>query len=210
MVIGLLTLAAIPTTIGVAEGVSHQRRQNADAADEKRMAKFHVDVYCDAKSSRREEVHGKRLVLRDDKVYIDDADASKRSRPAHPVTAFYIAYPDEERAPTLGLVSTIADDPPMLNWIYVDKETLELRYGNRTQSREHHVGPWDWTKGEDGEGDGEGLVFEGWEGFVVVEEGDGKWGVRFDRRDDGLKGVEGVKGKRVLQVSLERRLIEGG
>lgn len=103
----------------------------------------------------------------------------------------------------------------MLNWIYVDKETLELKYGNRTQSREHLVGPWDWTKdGEDGDDEGEaggdGLVFEGWEGFVLVEEEEGVWGVRFDRRDDGLKGVVGVKGKRLLRVSLERKMVEGG
>lgn len=68
MVIGLLTLAAIPTTIGVAEGVSHQRRQDREDADESRTAKFHLDVYCDAKSSKRDQVHGKRVVLRDDKV----------------------------------------------------------------------------------------------------------------------------------------------
>lgn len=126
------------------------------------------------------------------------------------MTAFYIAYPDEERPPTRGLVSTISHDPPMLNWIYVDSDTLELKYGNRTQSREHLVGPWDWTEEEDGEGEGEGLVFEGWEGFVLVEEEEGVWGVRFDRMDDGLKGVVGVKGKRVLRVSLERKMVEGG
>lgn len=134
------------------------------------------------------------------------------------MTAFYIAYPDPERPPTRGLVSTISDDPPLLNWIYVDRDTLELKYGNRTQSREHFVGPWDWTADADddgdgegqGEGEGEGLVFEGWEGFVLVEEEEGVWGVRFDRGDDGLKGVVGVKGKRVLRVSLERKMVEGG
>ena len=57
---------------------------------------------------------------------------------------------------------------------------------------------------------GEGLVFDGWEGFVLVREGEGVWGVRFDRGDDGLKGVEGVRGKRVLRVSLERKMVEGG
>jgi len=111
------------------------------------------------------------------------------------MTAFYIAYPDPERPPTRGLVSTISDDPPLLNWIYVDRDTLELKYGNRTQSREHFVGPWDWTADADDDGDGEGQ---------------GVWGVRFDRGDDGLKGVVGVKGKRVLRVSLERKMVEGG
>jgi hypothetical protein len=68
MVIGLLTLAAIPTVIGVAEGVSQQRQQNEAKSDEKRMSKFNLDAYCESKSSRAREVHGKRVVLRDGKV----------------------------------------------------------------------------------------------------------------------------------------------
>ncbi len=237
MALAFLTLgiAAIPTTIGVAEGVSYQRQQTAQSQntdeDEKRMAKFQLEVYCDAKSSRSKEIHGRRVVLRDDKVYI----SSSSTPSAHPVTAFYILYPDPDRPPTLGLVSTISLDPPVLNWIYVDKDTLELKYGNRTQSREHLVGPWGWTPAEeedenDGdlvrrkgdkqedengkgtwkEGEGEGLVFEGWEGFVAVEEEEGVWGVRFDKRDDGLKGVQGMKEKKILQISLERKMLEDG
>lgn len=108
-------------------------------------------------------------------------------------------YPDDEREPTRGLVSTISVDPPLLNWIYVDKNTLELKYGNRTQSREHIVGPWDWTEDE------AGLTLEDWEGFVAVEEKDGEWAIYFDRDDNSLKGR--AKGKRVLPCSLERRLL---
>jgi hypothetical protein len=68
MVIGLLTLAAIPTVIGVAEGVSHQRQENEAKEDEKRMAKFNIDAYCETKSSRAKEVNGRRIVLRNEKV----------------------------------------------------------------------------------------------------------------------------------------------
>jgi hypothetical protein len=39
MVIGLLTIAGIPTTIGVAQAVSAQKKQNAAA---KEKAKFHL------------------------------------------------------------------------------------------------------------------------------------------------------------------------
>lgn len=88
----------------------------------------------------------------------------------------------------------------MLNWIYVDKDTLELKYGTRAHSREHHVGPWDWTDDE------VGLTFEGWEGFVAVEEEKGKWALYFDRGDDGLKSLKGKR--RVLGCSLERKLLE--
>lgn len=66
--IGLLTLAAIPTVTGVAEGVSQQRAQNAGKADEKRMSKFYLDASRETKSSRAREIHGKRVVLRDRKV----------------------------------------------------------------------------------------------------------------------------------------------
>jgi hypothetical protein len=68
MVLGLLTIAAIPTTIAVAEGISEQRKKNDEKDDEARTAKFYLDVYCEAKSRRTKEIHGKRCVLRNDKV----------------------------------------------------------------------------------------------------------------------------------------------
>lgn len=95
----------------------------------------------------------------------------------------------------------VSDAPPMMNWIYVDKNTMELKYGNRTQSIEHHVGPWDWTD------DQCGLTLESWEGFSAVEEEDGVWAVYYDRKDNGLKGVVDSS-KTVAQISLERSLIE--
>jgi hypothetical protein len=48
---------------------------------------------------------------------------------------------------------------------------------------------------------------EGWEGFVAVEEEKGVWAVHYDRDDDRLEGRV-RKGTRVLQCSLERRVIE--
>ena len=68
MVIGLLFLTAIPTVTGVAQGVSQQRAQNAEKADEKRMAKFNLDANCETKSSRAKDIRGKRVVLRNGKV----------------------------------------------------------------------------------------------------------------------------------------------
>ncbi|KAF7511010.1 hypothetical protein GJ744_005556 [Endocarpon pusillum] len=193
--LGLLTLTAIPTVIGVSQGVSQQRAENASKADEKRMAKFYVEAQCESSSTRAREVRGKRVVLRDGKAYL----SSSSNKPSYTLCAFYIEYPDEERKPApLGLVSQVADDPPMLNWIYVDKNTMELKHGNRSQSREHHVGPWDWT-----EEDQIGLTFEGWEGFVAVQDDVGEWQLFFDRNDDGLKDFVGKK-RRKLEVTLER------
>ena len=36
-----------------------------------RMVKFHLDVFCGARSRRQNEVHGKMVVLRNDKVCYD-------------------------------------------------------------------------------------------------------------------------------------------
>jgi hypothetical protein len=133
------------------------------------------------------------------KVYI----SSNKGKPSYMAKAFYIEYPDEERKPApMGLVSQVQDDPPMLNWIYVDKNTFELKYGNRTQSREHRVGPWDWTKPDE-----VGVTFEGWEGFMAVQDPEGEWQVFFDRNDDGLQGKLGKRRKR-LELSLERHICE--
>lgn len=96
----------------------------------------------------------------------------------------------------LGLVSTIQDEPPMLNWIYVDKTTLEVRYGSRAEALDNVVGPFDWTK------DRSSLVMDGWEGFVAVEEKKGLWALYFDIEDDGSRLP---KGKKVVEISLVRR-----
>ena len=151
---------------------------------------------------------------------------AKTATEMHTFEGFYVQYPDEERPPPvpLGLVSTISDDPPMLNWIYVDKATAELRHGNRTQSRAHHVGPWGWIidqdedgeeeeafRDEDEDGGGGGVTMGGEERFVVVEPvggGAGLWEVRWDEKDDGLKGVGGLGGRRVLRCSLDRVFVE--
>jgi hypothetical protein len=93
----------------------------------------------------------------------------------------------------------------MLNWIYCNKDTLEMKYGNRTQSIQHIVGTWDWTEDE------AGVMLEEWEGFVAVEEEereDGlKWAVYYDRYDDGLGSGRKANGRRRLQCSLERRVL---
>ena len=120
-----------------------------------------------------------------------------------PFTGFYVQYPDPARTPAqLGLVSFISDNPPALNWIYIDKATRELKYGNRTQSIDHEVGPWGWEAGE--EGGAGGLAFECAEGAVVVETSHG-WELRWED-EDGKVGDVGSR--RVLRVSLERRFIE--
>jgi hypothetical protein len=119
-------------------------------------------------------------------------------------------YPDDDRDPAQrGLVSTISVDPPMLNWLYADTATLELKYGNRTESIAHVVGSWDWTEDE------EGVTLDGWEGFAAVDEwkkdgerGDGlRWALYYDRYDDDFGAGRKVGGRTRLPCSLERRIL---
>jgi hypothetical protein len=97
-------------------------------------------------------------------------------------------------------VSTIKSDPPELNWIYVNKDTLELTYGNKTQSLPHIFAPWDWTE------DMQAATLEGWEGFVALEESEDNWILCYDRDDSQLEGHRGTR--RVVECSLRRSMLK--
>lgn len=93
-------------------------------------------------------------------MYIDHPDAP---RPGHKFNGYYFKYPSEQGYQ--GLVSTIQDDPPMLNWMYVDKDTGAVRYGSRKDTVGHVIGPWAWSEDE------QFLTMDGddWR-FIAVEE----------------------------------------
>ncbi|KAF2644514.1 hypothetical protein P280DRAFT_465835 [Massarina eburnea CBS 473.64] len=215
-------VVAIPVVTGVAEGVEHQKKQNEEANNESRMIKFNALVSCDSNKEFADEVDNGILIVRHDKVVwilprtadckpvspVDDIDP-----PLHSFAGFYIQYPDEARSPPeRGLVTTISDDPPVLNWIYCDTQTYELKYGNRTQSISQKVGEWDWSDDESQ------LLFDGWEGFVAIDEWDGadedpttpwgkeglRWAVYFDVEDNGLKGRR--RGRDMFEITIQRRL----
>ncbi|RAL05448.1 uncharacterized protein BO80DRAFT_372983 [Aspergillus ibericus CBS 121593] len=209
MVIGLLAITAIPTVTGVAMGVSEQRKANERKNDERRMAKFNIDVAPPPYEEPDDEVQGLRVVLRNSKVYLDDPIPSKRKVPAHTAAAFYIEYPEPDHLKDLkrgyGLATTISDNPPMLGWIYADKDTHEVKYGNRTMSCEHVVGPWDWDEEETT------VTLEENCQFVAVQEDDGAWALYFDRDGDELEGVLEEQGKLdndFQPLRLKRNLIE--
>ncbi|PWY89994.1 VPS28-domain-containing protein [Aspergillus heteromorphus CBS 117.55] len=193
MVIGLLTITAIPTVTGAAMAVSEQRKANERKADALRMMKFNIDLAPPPGEEPDEDLHSRRVVLRDQKVYIDDRIPSKRRVPAHTAAAFYIDYPEPDHMKGLkrgfGLATTISDNPPMLGWIYVDVNTCELKYGNRTQSCEHIVGPWDWEDEETT------VTLEGNRNFMAVQEDDGAWALYLDLDGDELEDVLEEQGK---------------
>lgn len=68
MVLGLLSIASIPTVTGTAIAVSEQRKANERKNDARRMAKFYIDAECTGGTQEDAEVHGRRVVLRDNKV----------------------------------------------------------------------------------------------------------------------------------------------
>ncbi|KAI4591546.1 hypothetical protein KJ359_013212 [Pestalotiopsis sp. 9143b] len=97
-----------------------------------------------------------------------------------------------------GIVSTITHVAPILNWIYIDKDTYELKYGVRDFAQPNLTGPFDCTRQD------RRMTFEGWEGFVAVEETPEVWALYFDRDDDGLRSKFPAS-TRVLEIELTRR-----
>ena len=101
------------------------------------------------------------VILRNGKLWVDPpvTEDLEFLKPAgHPFTGYFLPHPEHKWGwKGEGLVSTIMPDPPQLNWIYIDKDTHEIRYGNKVEARGHHVGPWDATKLE------RRMIFDGWE-----------------------------------------------
>ena len=95
-VVGLLILTAIPTVTGICQAVHGQKEQKQREKVARRMQKFYIDVFCEAQSSRTREIHDKRLILRDDRVWIRQHEALNPRKDGYVVEAFYIEYPDNE------------------------------------------------------------------------------------------------------------------
>jgi hypothetical protein len=196
----------VSVTTGVAQGVNEQKKQNTDASNQTRMLKFHLDVLAGDPDSSA-DLQDAIVTLHDDKLWLEAKDPATNfaaDTRHHPFTGFYIAYPDDARGHTRGLVSTISVDPPMLNWVYVDKHSFEVRYSNRSGSIEHHVGDFDWTTDAD---DDSRVTLVGREGFVAIEESARRWALYFDWEDDGLRSH--CLGRKAVKIKLQRRVIRG-
>lgn len=72
MVLFFPIIAAIPTVIGVSEGIAHQRGENdassTTEAEKEQMRKFTLECYCGVKRKKAKEIHGGSVVLRNGKV----------------------------------------------------------------------------------------------------------------------------------------------
>jgi hypothetical protein len=131
----------------------------------------------------------------------EDPETERPNEKGHLFAGYFFPYPDKKwGARGDGYVTTIADDPPQLNWVYVDKDTYEVKYGLRADSEGHLVGPWNCSPVD------KRLTFDGWEGFTVVEtEKDSDcWQLYFDVDDDGLEGKVPLD-KRIMEIELTRK-----
>ncbi|KAI1458199.1 hypothetical protein F4805DRAFT_474638 [Annulohypoxylon moriforme] len=195
----ILAITICPALLGTQEAI--RQSQSKNKREEHRSRRCNLIVSCVRPSIRSRDIDGKIVVLKDNKLYITTEASSAeevQSSPkdyGHPFAGYYLPYPDK---PYEGLVSTISDEPPMLNWIYVDKDTYEVKYGVRADAQPHITGPFDCTRQD------RRMILESWEGFVAVEEFPGIWALYFDRDDDGLV-TKVPMGTRVLEVELTRR-----
>ncbi|KAI8630213.1 hypothetical protein F5Y19DRAFT_474601 [Xylariaceae sp. FL1651] len=195
----LLALTICPALLGTQEAI--RQSQSKNKREEHRARRCNLAVSCVKQSIRSRDINGKLVVLKDNKLWINTTPpASHDEYPetidsGYPFSGYFLPYPDTQYE---GLVSTISDEPPMLNWIYVDKNTYEVKYGVRADAQEHITGPFDCTRQD------RRMTLEGWEGFVAVEEFPGVWALYFDRDDDGLV-TKIPMGTRVLEVELTRR-----
>jgi len=163
--------------------------------------KSNLFVSCATDTRAGKEVNGSAIVLRNSKLYIatPSLDHPEGCDEDHLFAGYFLPYPEQDWGRQgEGLVSTITDEPPQLNWIYVNSDTYEVKYGTRVVSEPHLVGPWDCTRID------KRITLESWEGFMAVRETPGSWALYFDREDDGLNGRI-LPEKRTLEIVLTRR-----
>lgn len=208
MVFGLIALAGtIPmTATSVLSLQSQAETTKCNGTDtEWKTEKCHMKCRPTARTpeDRKKLFRDSRVVLRDGKLYVQLS--SYVGKPNHPFSGYYLPYPNSNFE---GLVSTISDNPPQLNWIYLDTNSsiLQIRHGLRAEAEQGCTGPWGARLCSNGE---IRFLMENWEGFVAVEtdEEQGLWSLSFDRYDDGLSGRI-REDQRTVEVELIREGME--
>lgn len=145
MVLDLFTLTAIPTTVGAAEAVHQQSELDAEAESPERRKPFHLTVFCDAQSKKRDEVDNAVIILKDGKVrpYLKPTPSPPHSNQTklrlwpkdpktkqpkqhpetgempHPFTGFYLPFPVEDLPhrpiPYRPILGLVSTLPPSKN-----------------------------------------------------------------------------------------------
>lgn len=203
MVFGLIALAGtIPMTatsvLQLQSQAENTKEKGTDAEWKTDKAHMRCRATVRTADDRKELFKGSRVVLREGKLYVQLS--SYKGKHNHPFSGYYLPYPDSNFD---GLVSTISDNPPQLNWIYLDTKSAisQICHGLRKEAELGLTGAWGARVLADGE---KRYLFENWEGFVAVESDEpGLWSLCFDRYDDGLKGKL-EDGQRTVEVELIR------
>ncbi|KAG9187381.1 hypothetical protein G6011_05252 [Alternaria panax] len=193
MVLSILIAAIVaPGLLGSQEAI--RQSQSKEKREEHRARRCNLIATCVKSSHRSREIDGRQVVLRNGKLWIDTGTEDGAPL-GHPYAGYYLPYPETNYE---GLVTTITDVAPIMNWVYIDRETCEVRYGVRADAQPNLTGPFDCTRQD------RRLTFDGWEGWCAVEEAPGLWGLYFDLSDDGLKSSI-APGTRVLEIELSRK-----
>ncbi|KAF2248026.1 hypothetical protein BU26DRAFT_388967, partial [Trematosphaeria pertusa] len=188
----LVAIIAAPALLGTQEAI--RQGQAKDKKEEHRARRCNLIATCVKSSMRSLEINGRPIVLRDGKLWIDTGTSDDNPF-GHSYAGYYLPYPDTNYE---GLVTTITDAAPIMNWVYVDKDTYEVKYGVRLDAQPNFTGPFDCTRQD------RRLTFEGWEGWCAVEEFPTRWALYFDKDDDGLQSKV-APGTRVLEIELARK-----
>ncbi|KAF2029608.1 hypothetical protein EK21DRAFT_112818 [Setomelanomma holmii] len=202
MVLGLITLAAsVPMTatavLSLQDKAETTKSSGTDAQWKEEKCHMRCRPTARTPDDRKDLFADSRIVLRDGKLYVQLSTYDGTSN--HPFSGYYLPYPNSNFE---GLVSTISDNPPQLNWIYLDTMSSEIRHGLRVEAEEKGLtGPWGARVLSNGE---IRFLIENWEGFVAVETEElGLWSLHFDRYDSGLKGKI-KQGQRTVELELIR------
>lgn len=195
MVLSIITLAAtVPLLATSTIQLQDQSEKVKDQNElEFKTEKCHLGARASSRMSqkRRDQLQDTRVVLHEGLLFLEKISEPSNS---HPFAGYLLPYPEKDYD---GLVSTINAEN-MLNWVFVDKQTYQLRHGIRTDAQSQLTGPMSLTSSGNEEWQ---LAFEGWEGFVAVEQHDG-WALYFDKDDDGLSRSR--KGRTVVEIELFR------
>ncbi|CAO2655783.1 Nn.00g045860.m01.CDS01 [Neocucurbitaria sp. VM-36] len=188
----LIAVITAPGLLGSQEAI--RQSQSKEKREEHRARRCNLIATCVKSSQRSREINGRPIVLRDGKLWVDTG-TEDGSPCGHPYAGYYLPYPDSKYE---GLVTTITDVAPIMNWIYIDKNTHEIKYGVRADAQPNLTGPFDCTRQD------RRLTFDGWEGWCAVEEYPGQWSLYFDVDDDGLQ-AKIAPGTKVLEIELSRK-----
>ncbi|ORY12812.1 hypothetical protein BCR34DRAFT_284207 [Clohesyomyces aquaticus] len=188
----LIAVITAPALLGTQESI--RQSQAKEKREEHRARRCNLIATCVKSSLRSREINGRPIVLKNGKLYIDTGTSDGEAF-GHPYAGYFLPYPDEKYE---GLVTTITDEAPIMNWVYVDKDTHEVKYGVRVNAQPNLTGPFDCTRQD------RRLIFDGWEGWCAVEEFPTIWALYFDKDDDGLRSKV-APGTRVLEVELARK-----